>query len=69
MLVVEPGETTKDGAPVPSTARERRPATQLIGAGETDDSEIETRPGRQNLWLEVRTAGGKWQVQAQVIVR
>ena len=60
---------TKDGAPVPSTGRESRPATQLIGAGETYDFEIETRPGRQNLWLEVRTAGGRWQVQAQVIVR
>ena len=60
---------TKDGAPVPSSARERRPATQLIGAGETYDFEVETRPGRQNLWLEVRTAGGKWQLQAPVIVR
>ena len=60
---------TKDGAPVPSSAREARAAKQLIGAGETYDFEIETRPGRQNLWLEVRSPGGKWQAQAQVVVR
>ena len=60
---------TKDGAPVPSDRREPRPAKQLIGAGETYDFEIQTPPGRQNLWLEVRGAGGKWQVQGQVILR
>jgi manganese oxidase len=60
---------TKDGAPVPSSTREPRAAKQLIGAGETYDFEVETRPGRQNLWLEVRSAGGKWQAQGQVIVK
>ena len=60
---------TKDGAPVTPERREARPAKQVIGAGETYDFEIQTPPGRQNWWLEVRTTGGKWQAQGQVIVR
>jgi hypothetical protein len=60
---------TKDGALVTAERRETRPANQLIGAGETYDFEIQTPPGRQNWWLEVRTAGGRWQPQGQVIVR
>ena len=60
---------TKDGAPVPSSAREARAAKQLIGAGETYDFEVQTAPGRQNLWLEVRSPGGKWHVQSQIVVR
>jgi FtsP/CotA-like multicopper oxidase with cupredoxin domain len=60
---------TKDGAPVPPDGRQPKPAKQLIGVGETYDFEVQTPPGRQNLWLEVRTAGGKWELQGQVFVR
>jgi len=44
-------------------------ARQLIGVGETYDFEFEAPPGRQNLWLEVRNPGGKWQAQGHVIVK
>jgi hypothetical protein len=37
--------------------------------GETYDFEFETPPGRQTLWLEVRSPGGKWQAQGRVIVK
>jgi FtsP/CotA-like multicopper oxidase with cupredoxin domain len=60
---------TKDGAPVPTDRREPAPAKQLIGAGETYDFEIQSPPGHQNLWLEVRSPGGRWEVQGQVVVR
>jgi len=60
---------TKDGAPVPPDGQQPKPAKQLIGVGETYDFEVQTPPGRQNLWLEVRTAGGKWEVQGQIVVR
>ena len=60
---------TKDGAPVPPDQRESRAARQVIGAGETYDFEYQAPPGRQNVWLEVRGRGGKWQTQGQVIVR
>ena len=42
---------------------------QTIAVGETYDFEVQTPPGRQTLWLDVKTTGGKWQVQGQVIVR
>jgi manganese oxidase len=60
---------TKDGAPVPPARCEPRPAKQLIGAGETYDFEYEAPAGRHNLWLEVRSPGGKWQTQGHVIVK
>jgi len=60
---------TKDGAPLPPDRCVPGPARQTIAVGETYDFEVETPPGRQNLWLEVRTTGGKWQVQGQVVVR
>ena len=60
---------TKDGAPLPPERCEPRAAKQLIGAGETYDFEYQAPPGRQNLWLEVRTPGGKWQTQGHVIVK
>ncbi len=60
---------TKDGAPLPPDRCIPGPARQTIAVGETYDFEVETPPGRQNLWLEVRTTGGKWQVQGQVVVR
>ena len=37
--------------------------------GETYDFEYEAPPGRQTLWLEVRSPGGKWLAQGQVIVK
>jgi len=60
---------TKDGAPVPSGQSEARPARQIIGVGETYDFEYEAPQGRQTLWLEVRSPGGKWQAQGRVIVK
>ena len=60
---------TKDGAPLPPDRCVPGPARQTIAVGETYDFEVQTPPGRQTLWLEVRTTGGKWQVQGQVIVR
>ena len=60
---------TKDGAPVPPGRSQPVGARQLIGVGETYDFEFEAPPGRQNLWLEVRNPGGKWQAQGHVIVK
>jgi FtsP/CotA-like multicopper oxidase with cupredoxin domain len=60
---------TKDGAPVPDGQSKARPAQQITGVGETYDFEFETPPGRQTLWLEVRSPGGKWQAQGRVIVK
>ena len=60
---------TKDGAPVPAGLSQRRPARQLIGVGETYDIEFQTPAGRQTLWLELRTTGGRWLSQAQLIIR
>jgi FtsP/CotA-like multicopper oxidase with cupredoxin domain len=59
---------TKDGAPLPAETGPRD-ARQVIGVGETYDFEVEAPTGRQNLWLEIRSPGGKWLAQAQVIVR
>jgi hypothetical protein len=60
---------TKDGAPVPPGLAGETSARQTIGVGETYDFEIDTRPGRGTLWLEVRTTGGRWLTQGRVIVR
>jgi FtsP/CotA-like multicopper oxidase with cupredoxin domain len=60
---------TKDGAPLPPDRCAPGPARQVIAVGETYDFEYEAPAGRQNLWLEVRTTGGKWQVQGMVMVR
>ena len=60
---------TKDGAPVPSDHAQTRPARQIIGVGETYDFEVEVPRGRQTLWLDVRSPGGKWQAQGRVIVK
>jgi manganese oxidase len=60
---------TKDGAPLPPSRCVPGPARQTIAVGETYDFEVQTPPGRGNLWLEVRTPGGKWEVQGQVIVK
>jgi FtsP/CotA-like multicopper oxidase with cupredoxin domain len=60
---------TKDGAPVPASARHAVPARQTIAVGETYDFEVDVEPGRRKLWIEVRSTGGKWEAQGMVIVR
>jgi FtsP/CotA-like multicopper oxidase with cupredoxin domain len=60
---------TKDGAPLPPSRCQPGLAKQVIGVGETYDFEYEAPAGRRNLWLEVRSPGGKWQNQGHVIVR
>jgi hypothetical protein len=60
---------TKDGAPVSVGAAASRAATQKIAVGETYDFEFDAPPGRQSLWLNVRTPAGKWQVQGRVLVK
>jgi FtsP/CotA-like multicopper oxidase with cupredoxin domain len=59
----------KDAAPVPASRCLPGPAKLTIGAGETYDFVYDAPKGRQNMWLEVRSTGGKWQAQAQAIVR
>jgi hypothetical protein len=58
----------KDGAALAGADAET-PASVRIAVGETYDFEYEATPGRGRLWLDVRTAGGKWQAQGEVIVR
>jgi FtsP/CotA-like multicopper oxidase with cupredoxin domain len=60
---------TKDGAPLPPNRCAPTQARQTIAVGETYDFEVEVPPGRRNLWLEVRSSGGKWHAQGQVIVK
>ena len=60
---------TKDGAPVPPGMRTPVPARQTIGVGETYDFEVQTAPGRESLWIEVRSTAGKWLAQGHVIVK
>ena len=60
---------TKDGASLPPDRCVPVAARQTIAVGETYDFEVQAPPGRQNLWLEVRSTGGKWHVQGQVIVK
>jgi FtsP/CotA-like multicopper oxidase with cupredoxin domain len=60
---------TKDGAPVPASARHPVPARQTIAVGETYDFEVDVEPGRRKLWIEVRSPSGKWEAQGMVIVR
>ena len=60
---------TKDGASLPPDRCGPGPARQTIAVGETYDFEVQAPAGRQNLWLEVRSTGGKWHAQGQVIVK
>jgi hypothetical protein len=60
---------TKDGSPLPPGQRTAVPARQTIGVGETYDFEVQTAPGRDSLWIEVRSPAGKWLAQGHVIVR
>ena len=59
----------KDGAPLARSRSVPTSARQTIAVGETYDFEYDAPEGRRTLWLEVRTPGGKWQAQAQVLVR
>jgi FtsP/CotA-like multicopper oxidase with cupredoxin domain len=59
----------KDGAPLPAAESAIGPARQVIAVGETYDFEYQAPEGRQTAWLEVRTTGGKWQAQGQVIIK
>jgi FtsP/CotA-like multicopper oxidase with cupredoxin domain len=60
---------TKDAAPVPPGMDRPCAAEQLIGVGEIYDFEVDLPAGRQTLWLEVRSPGGRWHAQAQLVVR
>ena len=60
---------TKDGAPLPPERCAPGPAKQVIAVGETYDFEYDAPPGRRNLWLEMRTPGGRWQAQGNVIFK
>ena len=60
---------TKDGAPVPAIETKPGPATLRIAVGETYDFEYDAPPTPATLWLEVRSASGKWQSQARVAVK
>ncbi len=59
----------KDAAAVPPHLSDPKPASQTIAVGETFDFEFEAPPGRRNLWLEIRSAAGKWFLQGHVIVK
>jgi FtsP/CotA-like multicopper oxidase with cupredoxin domain len=60
---------TKDGAPLPASQCAPKPARQTIAVGETYDFEYEAQPGRQLLWVGVRSVGGKWQVQGRITIK
>jgi manganese oxidase len=59
----------KDGAAIPSDQRAPKPAVQTIAVGETYDFELDAPPGRQTLWMEVRSPAGKWHAQGHVIIK
>jgi FtsP/CotA-like multicopper oxidase with cupredoxin domain len=59
----------KDGAELPAPRSTPGSAALIIGVGETYDFEYEAPPGRQALWLEVRSSGGKWLAQGRVVFR
>jgi FtsP/CotA-like multicopper oxidase with cupredoxin domain len=61
-------QVAKDGASIGSGASGAVAASQTIGVGETYDFELDVPAGRQVLWLEVRSPGGRWHAQGQVIV-
>jgi len=60
---------TKDGAPVPAAEGLPVPAQLRIAVGETYDFAYDAPPGRATLWLEVRSASGRWQAQGRITVR
>jgi hypothetical protein len=60
-------QVAKDGAALGATGSDE--ASQTIAVGETYDFEFDAPPGRQMLWLEFRSPGGRWYAQGQVIVQ
>lgn len=59
----------KDGAVLKTEDAKKTPARVTIAVGETYDFEYEAPPGSSRLWLETRSTSGKWQAQAQVVVK
>lgn len=61
---------TKDGAPVPRDDQAPRRAEQTIAVGETYDFEIvaPVSTHARKLWIELRDANGRWQVQGLAII-
>lgn len=59
----------KDGMTVPIADGPEAPAQARVAVGETYDFEYDAPLGRGTLWLDVRSTSGKWQAQAQVLVR
>lgn len=61
---------TKDGAPVPRDDQAPKRAEQIIAVGETYDFEIvaPVSPHARKLWIELRDAEGRWQVQGVAII-
>ena len=62
-------QLAKDGASVGPAGYHHEPASQTIGVGETYDFEFDAPPGRQVLWLEIRSPGGRWYAQGQLNVQ
>ena len=60
---------SKDGANLPSSLATMRPASQVIGVGETYDVEFDAPPGRHGIWLEVQSPAGLWYAQGRIVVR
>ena len=59
---------SKDGVPLPAESNEVG-AVQTIAVGETYEFEWQAPPGRTTAWLEVRSTGGRWQVQGAIVVK
>ncbi len=59
----------KDGASLAPEPLAEVTAEQTMGVGETYDFEFDASAGRQSLWLELKSPGGRWYAQGQVIVQ
>ena len=59
----------KDGARLPPDHTSAVSASVLLAVGETVDVELDASTGPGVLWLDVRTPGGKWQAQGQVVLK
>ena len=71
--LVDAGETStwtpraQDGAELPRALQVSGPARTHLAVGATFDVEV-AASGPRRLWLEVRRGGGKWLLQAPVVV-
>ena len=59
----------KDGAPLPPAESVAVAARQTIAVGETYEFEYQAPAGGGTVWLDVRTTGGKWQVQGRIVIK